>query len=193
MLVNFDIKILSDQDGTWAAFKADWEAQCDEVGDAFDDYSPDVTRLMEGIACGTEPSLGGTNQSAVGALWDADTKRYYAACVLNRVMLPGTPGYTLRVRQLIVSPLLDYGVGEVQMYPDVVIGMTLGIVHLSSGVLPANSIHFHLRSPEDMAYFRAFGAALDNRKIFASVQSRGSWLYIEKAAAVGTAVMEDAQ
>lgn len=188
---NYDIKVLSQGDGSWEAFRSDWKAQCSEVLEEFDDYSPDILKLLEGTVTGTTPSLGGTNETVVGALWDAGSKRFYAACVLNRVMLPKTPGYTLRVRHLIVSPLLDYGIGPVQMYPDVVIGMTLGIVHLSSTVLHANNIHFHLRSPQDVSYFHAFGLALEGAKIFASVQTRGAWLYIEKVGAVGTASTEE--
>jgi hypothetical protein len=190
-MTDFDIKLLSCEDGSWAAFQADWRAQCDEVGEIFDEYAPDALSIIEGIATGTTPKLGGTNTTRVGALWDAETKRFYAACILNRAMLPNTPGYTLRVRQLIVSPLLDYGVGPVQMYPDVVIGVMMGIVHLSSNVLSANNIHFHLRSPEDMTFFRAFGVALGDSKVFASVQARGAWLYVEKVAAVGTAQLEE--
>ena len=190
---NFDIKLLSATDGSWEAFKEDWQNQCDEVGEDLDEYSPEILKLIEGTVLGTEPALGGTNETRVGALWDSDRKHFYAVCILNRTMLPRTPGYTLRVRHLIVSPLLDYGLGDVQMYPDVVIGITLGIVKLSSTVLPANSIRFHLRSPEDVAYFRAFGAALGERKVFASVKAHGAWLYIERVAAVGTAAIEEAE
>jgi len=190
-MTDFDIKLLSTADGSWDAFQADWKLQCDEVGEIYEDYAPDALATIAGVVDGSTPSLGGTNTTRVGALWDAETKRFYAACILNRAMLPKTPGYTLRVRQLIVSPLLDYGVGSVQMYPDVVIGVMLGIVHLSSSVLSANNIHFHLRSPEDMTFFRAFGVALGDNKVFASVQTRGSWLYVEKVAAVGTAQPEE--
>lgn len=131
------------------------------------------------------------NETRVGALWDSDRERFYAVCVLNRTMLPKTPGYTIRVRHLIVSPLLDYGVGDIQMYPDVVIAITLGIVSLSSTVMRANNIHFHMRSPEDVSYFRAFGAALEARKVFAAVKFRGTWLHIEKVGAVGVADSEE--
>lgn len=188
---NFDIKLLTKTDGSWDAFCLDWQEQCEKVGEDFTEYAPDLIEIMRDIACGTGSALGGTNQTAVGALWDGESKRYYAACVLNRVMLPKTSGYTLRVRQLVVSPLLDYGVAPIQMYPDVVIGMTLGIVHLSSSVLAANNIHFHLRSPEDVTYFRAFGVSLGEASVFASVQTRGAWLYIEKVGAVGTGPAEE--
>lgn len=190
-MADFDIKLLSCEDGSWDAFEADWRRQCGEVDEEYDDYAPDVLNLLSGIVTGKTPTLGGVNVTRVGALWDAQTKRYYAACILNRTMLPGTPGYTLRVRQLIVSPLLDYGVAEVEMYPDVVIGVMLGIVHLSSTVLMANTIHLHLRSPEDMAFFAAFGTALGETKVFASVQRRGAWLYVEKIAAASIAATEE--
>ena len=67
------------------------------------------------------------------------------------------------------------------MYPDVLIGVLIGIVNVSSTHLMANSIRFHLRSPEDLSFFRAFGTSLNDTKAFASVQTRGSWLYIEKS------------
>ncbi len=190
---NFDIKLLSTEDGSWEAFKEDWQDQCDEVGEDIDDYSPQILKLIEGTVLGTDPTAGGPNDTRVGALWDGDRKHFYAVCILNRTMIPRTPGYTLRVRHMIVSPLLDYGVGEIQMYPDVVIAITLGIVKLSETVLNANSIRFHLRSPEDVAYFRAFGSALGERKVFASVKAHGAWLYIERLAAVGTAAVEEAE
>lgn len=190
---DFIIKVLSAADGSWDAFKADWTAQCEQVGDTYEEYATDALGVIEGIACGSTTALEGTSEVAVGALWDQETGRYYAACVLNRAMLPGTSGYTLRVRQITVSPLLDYGVAEVRMYPDVVIGLVLGIIQLSSTVMQSNNLRMHLRSPEDMAFFRVFANALDGRKAFASVQIRGSWLYIEKVGAVGTATAKEAE
>lgn len=180
-MADFDLKILSPDDGTWDAFCDDWKGQCSEVNDTFEDYAPDALGVIGGIMTGDLKTLDGTGTTVVGALWDADTKHYYAACVLHRVMLPGAPGYTLRVRQLVVCPLLDYGLSDIEMYPDVVIGVVLGIVHVSSTNLPANSIRFHLRSPEDLSFFRAFGTSLNETKAFASVQTHGSWLYIEKS------------
>lgn len=190
-LPDFDLKVLSQEDGSWDAFKTDWAAQSAEVGEDFDEYAPSVISVLEDIVTGDLPSAGGTNTTVVGALWDASSARYYAACMLNRVMLPKTPGYTLRVRHLVVSPLIDYGASEIEMYPDVVIGVTLGIVNLSASVLPANNIHLHLRSPEDMTFFRAFGVALGAEKIFASVQTKGAWLYIEKVGAAPASPMEE--
>lgn len=192
-MTHFDIKILREEDGTWAAFEADWKQQCEDVGESIDDYSPEALELLRRIAMGKEPSLGGTNESAVGALWDNESKRYWAAMVLNRVMLPKTPGYTLRVRHMTVSPAVDYGVAEVRMYPDIIIGLVLGIVYLSSTAMHANTLQMHLRSPQDVEFFRVFAASIGPKNVFASVQIRGAWLYIEKVGVVGTTATEETE
>lgn len=190
-MADFEIKILSASDGSWEAFQADWRAQSTEIDDAFEDYAPDALAVIGGFMSGTIPSMGGQNRTEVGALWDIETERYYACCILNLTRLPGVSGKVLRIRQLVVCPLLDAGVCDIKMYPDVVIGVFAGIVHLSSTIMAAEHIHMHLRSPEDMTYFHAFGSALSDTKIFASVQSRGSWLHISKAAEVGTPTVEE--
>lgn len=189
-MADFDFKILSIDDGSWDAFCTNWKAQCEEVEEQFDDYAADAFQVIHGIMSGTTVVPEGAGTTVVGALWDAETKHFYAVCVLHRALLPAHPGFTLRVRQLIVCPLLDYGLSPVQMYPDVVVGVMVGIVHVSSTVLRANNIHFHLRSPEDMSFFRTFGVTLDETKVFASVQMRGSWLYIEKIGAVSASAEE---
>jgi hypothetical protein len=188
---NFEIKLLSAKDGSWEQFRDNWITQCEAVGEVFEDYSPDVLSVIAGVVSGSLMLLKGTNESHVGALFDKETGNFYACCLLHRAMLPGSTGYTLRVRHLLVSPLLDYGVAPVQMYPDVVVGITLGIVHLSESVLSAEHIHFHLRSPEDMSYFRAFGMALDGANVFGSVQTRGAWLYISKASSTNVGLAEE--
>ena len=88
-MTEFDIKLLSAEDGTWDAFVADWTAQCGVVGEAFDDYAPDVIKLLSGIVDGSEPSMGGTNRTEVGALWDAVSNHYYAVCDLAPVSPDG--------------------------------------------------------------------------------------------------------
>ena len=180
---DFDLKILSHEDGSWDAFCDDWKAQCEKVEETFEDYAPEALGVITGIMSNTVALLDGAGKTVVAALWDAETKHYYSACVLHRALLPGAPGYTLRVRQLVVCPLLDFGLSDIEMYPDVIIGVVLGVVHASSTSLVANSIRFHLRSPGDRSFFRAFGTSLNDTKAFASVQTHASWLYIEKTGA----------
>ena len=179
-MANFDIHILSVLDGSWQSFRNDWERQCSDVGDSFSDYAPDSLAIVEDIASGSAAAVGGVSETRIGALWDTESSKYYACFMLNRAMVPGVTGFTLRVRHVVVSPLLDYGLAEISLYPDVIIGILAGVVHLSSTSLSANSIRFHLRSPEDQAFFRALGTSLGGTDVFASVQTHGAWLYIVK-------------
>ncbi len=183
-MADFDVHLLATSDGTWDKFRSDWSAQCAAVGESFDEYASDSLGILGEIVTGTLSNLGGVNDTRVGALWDEESDHYYAVWMLNHTMVPGTPGYTLRVRHVLVSPLLDYGVAEVALYPDVIVGILSGVVHLSSTVLGANNIRFHLRSPEDQAFFKTLGTDLGGSGVFASVQTHGAWLYITKSGAV---------
>lgn len=180
-MTDFSMHILSPADGTWGKFTDDWEAQCAEVGDSLGDYALDSLPVLFDIVQGNGASLQGTNTTVVGALWDEDTKHYYASCMLNHAYVPGHSEKVLRVRHIVVSPLLDYGLASVDIYPDVIIGILQGVVQLSSTILMANEIRLHLRSPEDQAFFRVIGTNLGASGVFASVQTHGAWLYITKA------------
>lgn len=181
-MFDYTIESLLVSDGTWAGFEDDWRRQCDEVGEAFDDYANDSVQVLENIAAGTAASVGGaSNKTGVAAMRNTEDGRFYAACMLNRAMLPNDTGLTLRVRHLLVAPVLDYGAVDPTIYADVLIGTLAGIINLSESAFQANNVRFHLRSPADMEFFRAFGKALDGEKVFASVQMRGAWLYITKA------------
>lgn len=190
-MMKFETHVLSAQDGSWERFKADWHAQCEQAGGSLDEYAPASLALMASIADGTGAGLGPLNVTRIAALWHVETERYYACCIANRTALPGIDGRVLRVRELTVWPMIDFGVAEVAMYPDVIIGVVSGIIHLSSTSLGADHIHLHLRSPEDQAFFRAFGTDLGMSGVFASVQARGTWLYITKSAEVGTPAVQE--
>ena len=192
-MAKFETHILSVTDDSWARFNDDWARQCETAQEAFDDYSPMAMTLMGQIIEGTEPSLGPSNVTRVAALWDDETQHYYACCIANRTQLPGITGRVLRVRELTVSPLIDYEMASVAMYPDVIIGILSGVVHLSSTVLGAEHIHLHLRSPGDQAFFRFFGTDLGASGVFASVQARGTWLYVTKSVEVGTPAGKEAE
>lgn len=179
-MAKFEIQILSASDGSWERFRQDWQAQCAEAGDNFDDYAPDSLQVVADAVAGSLLGVGGDNVTKIGALWDDESGHFYACCMLNRTRLPGTEGHTLRIRHLIVSPLLDYGLASVELYPDVLIGILSGVVHLSETEMVAQHIRFHLRSPEDQAFFKAFGTDLAGSGVFATVQTFGAWLYVSK-------------
>ena len=88
---------------------------------------------------------------------------------------------TASVPVLTVSPLLDFGEEPVEKYAEVLIGAVSGVIHLSNGIFKAPNLRFHLRSPEDINFFRALGTALEGGSIIDSVEIRGAWLYMRKA------------
>lgn len=175
----FVIRILSTKDGTWQAFQADWVAQSDQVGEPFEEYSPEnlsiIKRIAEGLVEQTKQ-----NRTMAVAIMDEVDGRHYAVCMANRAGIPGTTGFTLRVRHLIASPILDFGEVPTEVYANVLIAAVGGIIQLSESDLRSEHIRFHLRSPEDMAFFRIMGNALGQSGVFASVQARGAWLMITK-------------
>lgn len=193
-MANFETHILSVSDGSWDRFRSDWQTQCVDVGDTFEDYAPDSLKVVAEIVAGTLLGLDGSGgDTRVGALWDKDTGRYYACCMLNLARLPETTGKTLRIRHLLVSPLLDYGKAPVALYPDVLIGFLVGVVNLSATVMKADHIRFHLRSPADQAFFKAFGTDLEGSGVFASVQTFGTWLYITKTVGEETSAVQESK
>jgi hypothetical protein len=175
----FAISILRQADETWAAFETDWSAQCDEVGELFSEYASDSISTLRKIADenGTQPKI---NRSEAVAVFDEDSGHFLALAMVNRAQIPGKSDWTLRVRHLIVAPLLDFGADFSAGYADVIIAMVSGIIQISETNLMANHLSFHLRSPEDVTFFRALGASLGGSNVFKTVETRGAWLYITK-------------
>ena len=179
-MAEFTICSLEEGDGTWAAFEANWQAQCAEAGEDYSDYAPNSVDVLRGIVDGRVPPVGPPDRVGVTGLRCEEDGHFYAACMLNLVRLPRFTGMTLRVRHVIVSPLLDFGIADTNLYADVLINLVGGVIHVSESVFEANNLHFHLRSPADIDFFRAFGKALDGADVFRSVQTHGAWLHIAK-------------
>ena len=168
----YELRRLSKADGSWQNFHAGWEAQCIEAGEEICDFAASSLPVLEGIA--TE----NTAQTwVVGLFYGA---RCLAIAMANRANIAGPPGWTLRVRHVIVCPLLDFGALSDNLYAETLIEMTLGIVQLSESTLPAKRVKFHLRSPGDYSYFAAFTRLLDRMGVFASCTMHGAWMIIEK-------------
>jgi hypothetical protein len=181
-MTNFSFSRISATDGTWQSFQNDWKSQCESVGEVYEDYAPDSLGVLEAIAGEQINSVQGPlSQTIAACLRDEDDGTHYLGCMLNLAMVPGNAGMTLRVRHLLVSPLLDFGAADLKLYAEVLVHTLLGVVKASESDLSANNIRFHLRSPNDAEFFSAFGKALDGEKVFRSVDMRGSWLFIRKA------------
>jgi len=165
---------LLDADGTWSSFQSDWTAQCVEADDTFDDYAPASLGAIRQLALAADPSQW--------ALALRDETRFLAVAMGICTFQKGFSGKVLRIREVTVCPLLDYGILPEEQYVDTLVGMLNAAVKLSESELVANHIKMHLRSPSDRLFFRAVGNVLDSKGVFASSETHGAWLTFTKLA-----------
>jgi hypothetical protein len=160
-------------DGSWQRFLRDWEAQCARLGEDFESYHVSPIQVVQDLTIGDpEPDAG------VFGL--EDESGFHAICQVNCANIPGYAGKVLRVRMMYFSPSYDLGERGIEDYAIVLIRLFTEILALSNGEMQAPHIKFHLRSPADRQFFAALGTQLDKTKAFASVGTRGAWLYITK-------------
>lgn len=173
------IKRLQTSDGSLAAFEADWVAQCEEVGDDFDTYAQSSTGTIRDFA-----ARGSDKEWAVAI--EHEGRILAIACAIRATQKP-LNGWTLRIREVTVCPLLDYGKLDENTYVDTLIAILNGAIKLSESSLGAQHIKLHLRSPADAVFFRAFGNTLDSKGVFAATEAHGAWLTLSKAATLQAA------
>lgn len=171
-LANHKFGRLLKADGSWARFKANWADQCAAVGEDPADFATDALQVIE--------QFSEKDDSANWAVAVSGDDDFLGACVVIRAQLPGTSGWTLRVRQIVVSPKLDYGEIDSVVYADTLIELIYGVIKLSESELMSEHIKFHLRSPHDMEFFRHMRNGLDSQSVFRVVEMKGAWLYITK-------------
>lgn len=160
-------------DATLEQFEADWAAQCETISEDFDSYAPSSLPVIRDFA-----KRDAANEWAV-AIRDGD--RIMAVAYAIRTMQKPFTGYVLRIREVTVCPLLDYGELPENAYVDTLIAILNGAIKLSESSLRALHIKLHLRSPADAVFFRAFGNTLDSKGVFAATEAHGAWLTITKA------------
>jgi len=168
-----DIVRLLDSDGTLSEFDADWANQCATVGEDCETFAQAPTSVIRQFA-----RTGSDKEWAIAIKEDG---RFLAAACAIRAMQKPFSGWVLRIREVTVCPLLDYGnLGE-NCYVDTLIAILNGALKLSESSLQADHIKLHLRSPADAVFFRAFGHTLDSKDVFAATEAHGAWLTISKA------------
>lgn len=165
---------LSASDGSLAALDADWKAQCDEVGEELESYG---SATMAPIRTFAE-----SDSAKEWAIAIKEGERFMAIACAIRTRQKPFDGWVLRIREVTVCPLLDYGNLDENSYVDTLIGILNGALKLSESDLKAEHIKLHLRSPADAVFFRAFGNTLDSKGVFAATETHGAWLTISKAA-----------
>lgn len=169
----FEFICLREEDGTWERFLIDWKSQCADLDEDFSIYENEPVGVVHDLVAGEV-----RNDAAAYALHDGT--RFCAMCQVNCTPLPGYIGNVLRVRMLYLSPYFDFGDFGLEDYSKIIIRIFSEIIKLSDTRMESKHIKFHLRSPADRQFFASFGNVLDTQRVFGSVSTRGSWLYITK-------------
>jgi hypothetical protein len=178
-----EIRRLRAGDKSWGQFQDDWSAQCDDVGDDFGSYGAAPISMIRQFAENDSES-----EWAIG-LFDKNRRQFLASACAILTTQKGFTGKVLRIREVVVCPLLDFGKLSESEYVDTLIHLLNGAVKLSESGLKAKHIKMHLRSPADAVFFRAVGTSLDSKGVFAATEAHGAWLsFTKKSAAVLKAV-----
>lgn len=165
---------LTKSDGTLGQLEADWDDQCSEIGEELDSFAPSTMGPIRSFA-----ENEGDKEWAIAI---AQEGRFMTVACAIRAMQKGFAGWVLRIREVTVCPLLDYGNLDENAYVDTLIAILNGALKLSESDLRADHIKLHLRSPADAVFFRAFGNTLDSKGVFAATEAHGAWLTISKVA-----------
>jgi len=171
--MDYEVIRLLTSDGTWEAFKQDWEAQCAAYDEEFSSYAEGTFSIVSDLA---------TQEGAAAGLFAVKINgTHVSMCQLNRASIPGYSSPVLRVRFMTLSPEYDYGDKAVEEYADVLVTTFAAVLAISKAVMEARHVKFHLKSPADRQFFAMLGKGLSDSDMFHSVQVRGAWLYVTKA------------
>lgn len=173
------IQILG-SDGSYARLKEGWREQCIAAGEEFQFYAQGTFLVLDQLAATPERRAG------IFAVQKGDDLPEIL-CQANCTPLPGHPEPVLRIRMVTMCPALDFGTvpgDPVSRYIENLVELFFGIVQLSQGGMHdemlAREIKFHLRSPQDYAFFQAVRPELAKISHFQSVEMKGAWLYITR-------------
>lgn len=159
----------------WAQLVLDWEAECTEFEENFDDYAVASLPVLGELACSPPRRDAAVFGSKNGSKLDV-------VCQANSSFLPGYDGKVLRVRHIVLSPRHDFSEHvTLEDYSAALVGAFTGVLGLASGEMASNHVKFHLKSPAERAFGEAFTEALKNHAAFAKVAMKGSWIYLSKA------------
>lgn len=162
------------QDGSWKQFEDDWREQCISLGEDFDTYEGTTFSVVRDIVETEEKKAGVFGLNMAG--------RYAAMCQVNTTPIKKYDSPVLRTRFMTLSPEYDLTDKPIAEYGAVLVGLLTEVLALAylDPQLQAKHIKFHLRSPQDIPFFSAIGRSIKERDIFASVETRGMWLYISR-------------
>lgn len=169
-----NFKRVSHENGLWAKLLTQWEAEATGFEENFSDYAPDALSVLRPLAEETQVKNAGVYAVC-------DDSHYSLLCQLNAAFLPGYDGKVLRVRHIVHSPRFDYDADlTIDDYATVLADLFIGVFDASGAEMPAPYVKFHFRSPAERSFFDNLKDLLGRHDAFASVEMRGSWLYIGK-------------
>ncbi|MEM1275211.1 MAG: hypothetical protein AAGH74_01670 [Pseudomonadota bacterium] len=166
---------LEDSDGSLAEMVDQWKSSCESYDEDFDQYTHGSFSILKEECI----KLSGNKSSGVYALKD-ESGTFHAVCFLNCALIKGYAEPVLRVRHLLLSPYYDFEDLPIEVYSETLAACFAQIIEISNADLAAPHVKIHYRSPYDRSFFAAFAAAIRHTNMFASVESKGMWLYISK-------------
>jgi len=162
------------ENGTWQEFEADWRAQCDAIGEDFEFYAGSTIAVVGDLISSEQKNAGVFGLKIDGS--------YAAMCQINRAGLPKYDSPVLRTRFMTLAPDYDLTDKSSTEYGNVLVSLLFEVVKLAitDDGLGSKHIKFHLPSPQDVPFFSALGRHIKERDVFASIETRGMWLYITR-------------
>lgn len=166
---------LSADDDSWDRLKAGWREQCLAIDEDFALYAPGSFHVLDQLVAKPERRAG-----VYGVPKDSGPPD--VVCQINTTPLPGHPDPVMRIRMVTVCPAIDFGTVPEGQYTDTLVDLFLGIIELSQDdEMGAKEFKLHLRSPEDVSFFRVVSRGLMKIKGLAHVSVHGSWLHVVKS------------
>lgn len=159
-------------DGSWAELEADWQSQCDEIVDDYENYCFGPIESVKRTA-----AMGDENEWAFSI---KENNRHLITAICRRVQQKPFDGWVLRVREVSVSPFLDSGFLNEDVYADVLVALLFEAIKLSSTYLMADHVKMHLRSPADAVFFKAVRNSLDIEGVIVATETHGAWFTVSK-------------
>jgi hypothetical protein len=166
---------ISAEKGNWATLWSQWDAECSEYDEDFSEYAAASLGVLKDLA--EDPQIG-----SAGVFGMVREGRFMSACQLNSARLPGYDGKVLRMRHLILSPVLDFGDngGDINDYADILAATLSGVVEQARGAMTATNIKFHFRSLADRQFAELLREQIDAAGLFELVEIKGAWLYLKE-------------
>jgi len=167
------IRLLEDN-GTWAEFEADWQAQCEKYDEDFESYAEATFSVIRDLIRSEKTKAGVFALKMNGS--------FVAMCQVNKAGLPKYDSPVMRVRFMTLSPEFDLADKSIHEYGDVLVSLLATVLQLAyfDPELSCMHIKFHLRSQADQQFFATLGKGLQDRNLFQSIKTRGAWLYITR-------------